>query len=100
MANQAVAPSLPAVPPEVLDFAATQGVADHLGAVLEFTRRLLPRRRLRALLVDDPEIEIYRHIAIEVQAGRRQADELVALRRQWTQGLLEICTPPQASPSC
>ena len=93
MVQAVAARPLAALSPEIHAFAVERGVEDYVPAVFDLVRRLFPELPLRVLLVNDPEIEAYRHIAFEVPSGEDDAERLLALRRQWTRGLFEICPP-------
>src|SRR5207302_3758916 len=69
------AQTFPPVSPEVLAFAAEQGVSAYLPAVLAMTQRLFPdARRFAVLVEDDPEIANDRHIVIEVDVTGLDAE--------------------------
>jgi hypothetical protein len=87
----AVALPLPAVPPEVDAFAAEQGVRAYLPAVLDLARRLFPREPITLHLEDDPEIEDYRKIVLEVPTAGWDVPELVAAQNRWSQEIFHIC---------
>jgi hypothetical protein len=82
------------VPPEVLAFAAEQGVHGVLPAVLEMTRRISPDARLTVLLEDDPEIADDRHIVIGVSAGGLEVPVALEARYQWHRELFTCCPAP------
>src|SRR5712692_6977827 len=83
-----------AVPPEVLAFAAEQGVAAYLPAMFETTERLFPNaRRLAIRLDEDPEIANDRHIVFEVGV-RLGVLEALAAQRRWNDALFTCCPAP------
>jgi hypothetical protein len=86
----------PIVPPEVLAFAAEQRVSEYLPIVLALARRLFPREPMTVRVDDDPEIEDYRKIAIEVDVTGWQTPQLVAVQQQWTEQLIRSCPAHQA----
>jgi hypothetical protein len=87
-------PSL-AVPPEVHAFAAEQGVALYLTAVLEMTQQRFPdARRLAVLVEEDPEIVNDRHIVIEIDLTGVTPEQYVERDWQWGHELFEICPAP------
>jgi hypothetical protein len=90
----AAGPALPDLSPEVLAFAAEQGVADYLPAVLDLLRRVFPAARRYAVAVeDDPEIANDRHIVLDVDVIM-DVEQAQAARRQWGKGLFECCPAP------
>src|SRR5437868_3206639 len=83
------------VPPEVLSFAAEQGVAPYLAAILEMTRRRFPdARRLVVLVEEDAEVANDRHIVIEIDIAGITADQYVEAKRQWSRELFQLCPAP------
>ena len=91
MTNQTLAPAFPAVPPEVLAFATEQGVRDFVPGVLEMTRAIFGSAPLRFTLTEDPEIEDYRHLAIEVEAGELNSAKRLELGQRWSHALFDVC---------
>jgi hypothetical protein len=91
MSAPTVGEALAGVAPEVLAFAAEQGVTDYLAALLEMTRRIFPGAPVKALVEEDPEIANERHIALQVEVGSRTADELFAAQQRWTAELFQHC---------
>jgi hypothetical protein len=84
-----------AVPPEVHAFAAEQGVAPYLPAVLEMTQRRFPNAlRLAVLVEEDPEIANDRHIVIEVDVAEITAEQYVDTKWQWGRELFQLCPAP------
>ena len=83
------------VPQEVHAFAAEQGVAPYLPAVLEMTLRRFPDARRMAMLVEeDPEIANDRHIVIEIDLTGITPEEYVERHWQWGHELFQICPAP------
>jgi hypothetical protein len=80
-----------AVPQEVLDFAAEQGVSDYLPAVLEMTNHIFPGGLQAVVVDDDPEIANDRHILIVVKAKTFDVPQALEARWQWHGGLFESC---------
>ena len=79
------------IPADVQAFAAEQGVAPCLPAVLGATQRIFPMARRWAVLVtEDPEIANDRHIVIEVDVAL-STEEALAARRQWNEAALKCC---------
>jgi hypothetical protein len=91
--STASAPVL-AVPPEVLEFAREQKVAEYLPALIELSRQLFPTARRFAIRVeDDPEIANDRHIVFEIDVPLEVPEALEA-RGQWVRGLFACCPAP------
>jgi hypothetical protein len=83
-----------AVPPEVLAFAAEQGVAAYLPTILATTERLFPNAlRLAVRLDEDPEIANDRHIVFEVGVPL-DVPEALAAQRRWNDALFTYCPAP------
>jgi hypothetical protein len=83
------------VPPEVQTFAAEQGVASYLPAVLEMTQRVFPdARRMAVLLENDPEIPDDWHIVIEVDVANITAEQYLEAKLAWGRELFRICPAP------
>jgi|SRR3954468_18150221 len=86
----------PAVPPEVLAFASQKGIRDHLPAVLALTRRVFPTSALAVSVDADAEEESHRYVALDVEVGALDVDELLAAQRAWSAELLAICPSREA----
>jgi hypothetical protein len=95
--NEALATlSAPVVPPEVRDFAAEKGVHRYLGAVIELARQAFPASALSVSLGQDAEDETHQYIALDIEAGGRTTDELLAGQRAWSGGIGRVCPSRQA----
>ena len=81
----------PVVPPEVREFAAEKGVNRYLGAVIDLARQAFPSSALSVSLGQDAEDETHRYIALDVEAGGRTAEELLAGQRVWSAGMGRLC---------
>jgi hypothetical protein len=76
-------------------FAAEQGVAAYLPAVLEMTQRHFPNARRMAVIVeDDPEIANDRHIVIEVDVAGLTPEQYVEIDWEWGRKLFDIVPAP------
>lgn len=82
-----------AIPPDVLAFAARQGVSSFLPAVMELTGRIFPNSEATVRLDDDPELPGDRHIVFEVEAPLDVAQAMAA-QRDWNDGLFRFCPAP------
>jgi hypothetical protein len=83
---------IPVIPPEVLAFAAEQGAAAYLPAVVEMTRRIFPTAPIAVFVEEDPEIADDRHIVLEVQVPQDTGvEELVTTHRQWVDDIFRHC---------
>ena len=83
----------PVVPPEVREFAAEKGIDRYLGAVAELARRAFPSSDFAVSLGQDAEDETHQYIALDIEAGDRTAEELLAGQRVWSRGLGHACPP-------
>ena len=87
-----------AVPAEVRTFAAQQGVASYLPAVLEMTaRKFRDARRLAVIVEEDREIANDRHIVINVDIAGITPEQYVEADGQWGQELFQLCPAPLVS---
>jgi hypothetical protein len=89
MSSTTTPAALPAVPPEVLQFAAESGVSDYLYPVMELSNSILPGRPMRVLLEGDPEIENDWHIVFEVDVTGVAEDDIFAGQRRWSAEIFE-----------
>jgi hypothetical protein len=86
---------LPAVPTEVLAFAAEQGVTAYLDPVLAMTRQVFPgAQQITVAIEDDPEIADDRHIVIAVKAGGLEVPQALEQRSRWHRELFTCCPAP------
>ena len=85
-----------AVPPEVHEFAAEKGVGEYIGEVVDLVRRAFPSSTLWVSLGQDAEDEKHRYVALDVDAGDRSTEQLLASQLIWSAGIAEICPPQQA----
>jgi hypothetical protein len=84
------------VPTEVREFAAEKGVSRYLGAVIDLARQAFPSSALSVSLGRDAEDETHQYIALDVEAGGRTAEELLAGQRAWSGGIGRVCPSRQA----
>lgn len=96
MSNTSATLSGPAISPEVQAFAAEKGVGRYLGTVIDLARQAFPSSALCVSLGQDAEDEAHQYIALDVEAGGRTADELLAGQRVWSGGIGRVCPPRQA----
>jgi hypothetical protein len=83
--------SSPTIPFEVHEFAAEKGVSHCLNAVIDLARRAFPSSALSVSLGQDAEDETHRYVALDVDAGSKATEELLAGQRTWSAGLGSIC---------
>jgi hypothetical protein len=88
---QAPPAGLPLIPPEVRQFAEKVGAAPYLPGVLAMTRRLYPQGDLPVILLDDPEIEDYLHIAFEFDVTGWPSERMSELMRRWSSEIVNHC---------
>src|SRR5437763_16603537 len=93
--SQATA-SPPILPPDVGAFAAEKGISGYLSAVIDLARQAFPSSALAVSLGQDAEDETHRYIALDVEAGGRTAEELLAGQRVWSGGVGRVRPSRQA----
>jgi hypothetical protein len=91
MNDSLVTSSRPAIPPEVQEFAAEQGASPYLNAVIDLARQAFPSSALSVSLGQDAEDERHQYIALDVEAGGRTTEELLAGQRVWSAGVGRVC---------
>jgi hypothetical protein len=91
MADQAVALPLPVIPPEVQVFATERGVHHYLPAAIHLARQAFPSAALVVSLGEDVEDETHRYIALDVEIGGMNTEQLLAAQRTWSAGLSQVC---------
>ena len=82
---------LPAIPQDVLAFAAEKGVTDYLPALYDLTRRAFLGAAFTASVIEDPEIEDYKHIIFDVDTSGMDTAQMLAAEDSWTKGIFEVC---------
>jgi hypothetical protein len=91
----AAEPRAASIPAEVLAFAARQGAAEFVSAVLKMTERLFPEaRRIGWSLEADPEIPNDFHILIAVEVPSLDAEQYAEAKFRWSRELFKICPAP------
>jgi hypothetical protein len=88
---QAPAAALPHLPPEVQEFAEKVGAAPYLAGVLAMTRRIYPQGELSVILIGDPEIEDYRHIAFVLDDTGWTSAQMLDLWNRWASEIVDHC---------
>src|SRR5271170_3807181 len=83
-----------AIPQEVIDFAAQEGVSSYLPAVLEMTTRVFPGGLREVIVEDDPEIANDRHILVVVKATNLDVPHGLESRWRWHGGSFDCCPAP------
>jgi DNA-binding transcriptional LysR family regulator len=78
-------------PPEVLAFAAEQGVSAYLDPLLDATRRNFPGAALEVEVADDPEVANDRRIVFRVDVTGWSADDMFQAENKWTEDLFRHC---------
>lgn len=84
-----------AVPPDVSAFAAAQGVAAELPAVVAMTQRVFPDATLSVSLEDDPEIPNDCHILLAAREVNLDVDESLAASWEWDRQLFLLAPAPK-----
>jgi alkylhydroperoxidase/carboxymuconolactone decarboxylase family protein YurZ len=88
--------TLPAIPPEVQEFAAAKEVGRYLRPVIDLARRAFPSSALSVSLGRDAEDETHQYIALDVAVGGLATEELLAGQRTWSAGVARVCPSRQA----
>jgi DNA-binding transcriptional LysR family regulator len=78
-------------PPDLLAFAAEQGVSAYLDPLLDATRRAFPRAPLETVIEDDPEVPDDRRIVFRVDVTGWSADAIFNAENIWTEDLFRHC---------
>jgi len=86
----------PVVSPAVREFAAEKGVNRYLAAAIDLTRQAFPSSAVSVSLGQDAEDEMHQYIALDIEAGGRTAEELLAGQRAWSAGIGRLCPSGQA----
>jgi hypothetical protein len=86
----------PALSPDVRAFAAEKSVTEYLPRVLDLVRQIFPTAPITVLVEDDPEIEDYRHIVLDVDVNGLEVPQQVAAQEQWSAGILRACPATHA----
>lgn len=84
---------LPPIPPEVQNFAEAVGAAPYLPGVLAMTLRAFPPERVSVILLEDPEIEDYRHVAFDIDVTGWSAEQMLQAGTRWTAEIIDHCPP-------
>jgi hypothetical protein len=87
---------LPPIPPEVRQFAEEVGAAPYLLGVLAMTLRAFPPERVAVILLEDAEIEDYRHVAFDIDVTGWTAEQMLQTHNQWTAAIIDHCPPTHA----
>ena len=83
--------SLPAIPPEVQEFAIDKGVSRYLNAVIDLARQAFPCSALCVSVGQDAEDERHQYIALDVKVGDQSTEELLSGQRIWSAGVSHVC---------
>jgi hypothetical protein len=84
----------PVIPPDVVEFARSQGVEQFLRPLIEWAREVYPSAtRFEVFTEDDPEIANDRHIVFELDVPLN-VDEALESDRQWRTGLFRVVPAP------
>jgi hypothetical protein len=78
-------------PPDVLAFAAEQGVSAYLDPLLHAARRAFPGAALEIDVEDNPEVANDRRIVFRVDVTGWSADEISNAENKWTEDLFRHC---------
>lgn len=85
----------PVLSPDVLAFAAEQGVSEYLPKVVEMTQRVF-NVPATVVLEDDPEIANDWHLVVIVKAPHLDVPQALETRWKWHERLFESCPAPLA----
>ena len=86
----------PAIPPEVRDFAVSQGVGNYLEPVIAVAQQAFPNARMFVSLGQDAEDDSHRYVAIDIDTSGYGSDELLAGQRAWSAGVARVCSSQAA----
>jgi hypothetical protein len=86
----------PTIPPEVEQFAVERGVSRYLNAVIDLVRQAFPSSVLCVSLGQDTEDERHQYIALDVEVGDQNTEDLLAGQRIWSTGISRACPSRQA----
>ena len=84
-------PTLPAVPVDVLDFAAAHNLVLYLRPILALTRDIFPVQTLAVRLDDDPDVPDYQTIGVQVDVTGWTAEDMLQARSRWIEQVLQVC---------
>jgi hypothetical protein len=84
-------PGLPPVPDDVRKFAEEVGAAPYLPGVLGMARGLCPHAELSVVLLEDPEIEGYRHIAFAIDVTGWTSEQMLDVLDRWSAEIAHYC---------
>lgn len=79
------------VPQVVQDFADEKGFGPYLNAVIELAERAFPASNLCLSLGQDAEDGDHQYVAVDIDAGDRTVDELLAGQRIWSAEISRVC---------
>ena len=91
MPSSALAFSSPAITPAVQAFADEKGLSRYLSAVIDLARQAFSASTLEVSLGYDAEDEAHQYIAVDVEAGGKSTEELLAGQRRWSAGISQVC---------
>ena len=83
-----------ALSPEVAEFAAAVGALPHLAGILDLARECFPGGPVAAFVEADAEVADVRHIVVEVDVSRWDADQILEGQAAWSSGLFDVCPAP------
>lgn len=86
----------PTIPAKVREFAAEMEVSGYLDAVVDLARQAFPSSALCVSVGQDAEDERHRYIALDIDAGARASEELLAGQRVWSSGIGRLCPAHRA----
>jgi hypothetical protein len=88
--------ALPAVPPDVAEFAAESGAAPFLNGIYALAREIFPDVPLTIELSIDPEIPEWRQVLIQARVPEFTTEQFMRWRDQWAEGLFANCPATHA----
>ncbi len=91
MNDSLVSLARPAIPLDVQTFAAVKGLSGYVDAVIDLAREAFPSSSLSVALGRDAEDESHQYIALNVDTGGREKEEMLAGQRVWSAGIGQIC---------
>jgi hypothetical protein len=83
--------TLPAIPPEVEQFAVEKGLSRYIDVAIDLARQAFSWSPVSVLLGQDAEDEMHQYVALDVEVGDRAIEDLLAGQRTWSAGIGHIC---------
>jgi len=76
---------------EVTVFACAKGVDGYLDRVIDLTRRNFPESAMWVSVEQDSEDDRHEYIALDVEVGLLNSEELFQAQRNWSAEIVQMC---------